>query len=47
VLGDAELIAFLATARPDAARVFYRDTLGLTLIEEDDFALVFAIGSIT
>jgi catechol 2,3-dioxygenase-like lactoylglutathione lyase family enzyme len=34
-------IAFTATARPSEARVFYRDTLGLSLIEDTPFALVF------
>jgi catechol 2,3-dioxygenase-like lactoylglutathione lyase family enzyme len=34
-------IAFTATARPSEARVFYRDTLGLPLIEDTPFALVF------
>lgn len=34
-------IAFTATARPSEARVFYRDTLGLPLLEDTPFALVF------
>jgi catechol 2,3-dioxygenase-like lactoylglutathione lyase family enzyme len=41
MLIDASLIAFVATANADLARAFYRDTLGLTLIDEHDFALVF------
>jgi catechol 2,3-dioxygenase-like lactoylglutathione lyase family enzyme len=41
MLSDANLIAFVATANADRARAFYRDTLGLTLIDEHDFALVF------
>lgn len=45
-LAAAEPIAFLATARPEVARTFYRDVLGLTLLEEDEFALVFAVGSV-
>ena len=47
MLGDANLVAFVATARPDEARAFYRDALGLTLIVEDGFALVFAASSVT
>lgn len=35
------LVAFAATADADAARAFYRDVLGLTLVHEDLFALVF------
>jgi catechol 2,3-dioxygenase-like lactoylglutathione lyase family enzyme len=34
-------IAFVATSKPDAAITFYRDVLGLTLLEESQFALVF------
>jgi catechol 2,3-dioxygenase-like lactoylglutathione lyase family enzyme len=40
-LGSHEIIAFVATRDPDRARTFYRDTLGLTLVSEDPFALVF------
>lgn len=36
-----DLVAFLATSKPDAARRFYRDTLGLRLVNETGFALVF------
>jgi len=34
-------MAFVATRDPGRAKVFYRDTLGLKLISEDHFALVF------
>jgi len=37
-------ISFIATDRPDEARRFYADVMGLTLIEETQFALVFADG---
>ncbi|MBZ0229582.1 MAG: VOC family protein [Bauldia sp.] len=40
-LGGCDLVAFVATARPDEARTFYRDILGLRLIEDFRFALVF------
>ena len=33
--------AFVATTKPEHARAFYRDTLGLKLVSEDPFALVF------
>ncbi|MCB9682213.1 MAG: VOC family protein [Alphaproteobacteria bacterium] len=41
MLADAHLGAFVATSQPDVARAFYRDTLGLTLVEDGPFALVF------
>jgi catechol 2,3-dioxygenase-like lactoylglutathione lyase family enzyme len=34
-------VAFLATANPDASRRFYVDVLGLKLVEEHEFAVVF------
>jgi catechol 2,3-dioxygenase-like lactoylglutathione lyase family enzyme len=39
-------IVFLATASPSDARSFYADTLGLTLLSEDDFSLVFDLRGI-
>jgi catechol 2,3-dioxygenase-like lactoylglutathione lyase family enzyme len=41
MLAGSRVVAFSATAQPDAARAFYRDALGLKLIHEDNFALVF------
>ena len=41
MLPDSHLMGFVATANTDQARAFYRDTLGLTLIDEHAFALVF------
>ena len=38
------LIAFVATAKPDESRAFYRDVLGLTLVEESEFSIVFTSG---
>ena len=40
-LGDQKLVAFVATREPSRAKGFYRDTLGLRLVSEDEFALVF------
>jgi catechol 2,3-dioxygenase-like lactoylglutathione lyase family enzyme len=34
-------MAFVATRDPSRAKEFYRDTLGLQLVSEDQFALVF------
>jgi catechol 2,3-dioxygenase-like lactoylglutathione lyase family enzyme len=35
------VVTFLLTAEPEAALAFYRDTLGLTFVRDDGFALVF------
>lgn len=37
------VVTFLLTAKPDAALVFYRDTLGLRFLRDDGFALVFEL----
>jgi len=41
VLSSSNLMAFVATANPKRARAFYQKTLGLTLLEDTPFALVF------
>jgi catechol 2,3-dioxygenase-like lactoylglutathione lyase family enzyme len=41
MLGSQKLMAFVATRNPGRAKEFYRDTLGLPLVSEDEFALVF------
>lgn len=41
MLNDARVIAFVSTARADAALGFYRDGLGLALVADEPFALVF------
>jgi catechol 2,3-dioxygenase-like lactoylglutathione lyase family enzyme len=43
MLTRARLMAFAATAKPDEARHFYADVLGLPLTEESPFALVFDV----
>jgi catechol 2,3-dioxygenase-like lactoylglutathione lyase family enzyme len=40
VLSQAKLVAFLATTDAKRALAFYRDTLGLKVLEESPFALV-------
>jgi catechol 2,3-dioxygenase-like lactoylglutathione lyase family enzyme len=40
-LRRAATVGFLATSKPDKARTFFRDALGLKLESEDGFALVF------
>jgi catechol 2,3-dioxygenase-like lactoylglutathione lyase family enzyme len=44
MLAQAPIIAFVATARPDLARQFYTEVLGLRLTHEDQFALAFDAG---
>jgi catechol 2,3-dioxygenase-like lactoylglutathione lyase family enzyme len=41
MLGDCDIIAFIATAQPEEARVFYSQVLELPLTEDTPFALVF------
>lgn len=41
MLNDAEIMCFAATKNPDAAKDFYERVLGLPLLEDSQFALVF------
>jgi catechol 2,3-dioxygenase-like lactoylglutathione lyase family enzyme len=41
-----QVVTFLLTQNPDAAIKFFRDTLGLTYIHDDGFALVFDMNGI-
>lgn len=41
MLANSLLTAFLTAPDANRARAFYRDTLGLPLVHEDNFALVF------
>jgi catechol 2,3-dioxygenase-like lactoylglutathione lyase family enzyme len=41
MLGDFNLIAFLATTNAARARGFYEGVLGLSFVSEDDFAVVY------
>jgi catechol 2,3-dioxygenase-like lactoylglutathione lyase family enzyme len=40
-LTESDLVAFVSTAQPPAAMEFYREVLGLPLVDESEFALVF------
>ena len=44
MLGSEKLVAFVATRDFGPAKEFYRDTLGLRLVSEEQFALVFDAG---
>ncbi len=41
MLADKELKAFVATVKPAEAKKFYQNTLGLSLLSEDNYALEF------
>jgi len=41
ILGAEKLVAFVATRDPRRAKAFYGEVLGLPLVSEDQFALVF------
>ena len=41
MLANSPIVAFVATTDPSRAKTFYRDVLGLLLISEDEYALVF------
>jgi len=41
MLDSYKLIAFLAVRNAETAKAFYRDKLGLRLVSEDQYALVF------
>jgi catechol 2,3-dioxygenase-like lactoylglutathione lyase family enzyme len=45
MLAKNEVIAFVATAKPDQAKAFYADALGLKFLRDTPFALVFAVGA--
>jgi catechol 2,3-dioxygenase-like lactoylglutathione lyase family enzyme len=40
-MNNSKLIAFVATKNPSAALKFYQETLGLKLVEDNPFAVVF------
>ncbi len=41
MLAHSHIIAFIATIQPEQAKVFYSEVLGLRLMEDTPFALVF------
>jgi catechol 2,3-dioxygenase-like lactoylglutathione lyase family enzyme len=48
ILGSQKIMPFVAITNPDQAKEFYRDKLGLTLVEEQlPFALVFDANGVT
>ncbi len=45
MLDKATVVGFAATTNAEAAREFYGERLGLTLLEDSPFALVFSAGA--
>lgn len=45
MLGSASITALVGTMKPEIAKSFYADTLGLKFISDDGFALVFEGGN--
>jgi catechol 2,3-dioxygenase-like lactoylglutathione lyase family enzyme len=41
MLSTSKLVCFVATARPEESRRFYQGVLGLPMVEESPFAVVF------
>ena len=46
MLADKELKAFVPTIKPEEAKIFYKDVLGLKLLSQDDYALGFEANGI-
>ena len=46
MFGNEKIMSFVGVSDADKARAFYRDTLGLAMLYEDGFALVFDVGGI-
>jgi len=47
MLKAAKIVCFVATAKPDAAKKFYRNMLGLSLVDDSPFAIVFDVNGTT
>ncbi len=47
MLGARNVTAFVATTNPERAKAFYEDTLGLPLVSDDPWALVFSAAGTT
>jgi len=46
MLNNEKIMSFVGVSDADKARAFYRDTLGLSLISEDGFALAFDVNGV-
>jgi catechol 2,3-dioxygenase-like lactoylglutathione lyase family enzyme len=41
MLNSSPIVPLIGTTKPDVAKAFYQDVLGLTFVADDSFALVF------
>ena len=46
-MADYQIAAFVATANADRSRTFYENTLGLKLVSDEEYAIVFDANGIT
>ena len=46
MLNNEKIMSFVGVSDADKVRAFYRDTLGLSLISEDGFALAFDVNGV-
>jgi len=47
MLADCQIAAFVATSNADRSRAFYENTLGLKLVSDEEYAIVFDANGIT
>jgi catechol 2,3-dioxygenase-like lactoylglutathione lyase family enzyme len=47
MLADCQIAAFVATANAERSRAFYENTLGLKLVADEEYAIVFDANGIT
>jgi|SRR6185369_1579682 len=47
MLADFQIAAFVATANAERSRTFYENTLGLKLVADEEYAIVFDANGIT
>ena len=46
MLGNCEVMAFVGTTQPERAKAFYGEVLGLKLVEDAWWAVVYEVGGI-
>jgi catechol 2,3-dioxygenase-like lactoylglutathione lyase family enzyme len=46
MISESAVVAFLATSNPERSKTFYGKTLGLRLVADDQFALVFDLAGV-
>lgn len=44
ILNEAGTMSFISSAKPDEAKKFYSETLGLRFLSEDEYGLMFEVG---